>query len=448
MTSPRSLLLTAPCLIVLGLLASASARGQEVDEPITIEILKERAARAVQRRDVDAAKAVILQTGDIETKEAAELALRIVKKMNFDGKLSDAAMRTIEEMNSSDVREWVFGEVDGSMDWRLRLILLEVVGSSKDEKAYPIIISALDDKEEMFQAAAAQLLGNRGDRRAIEPLIRLMVKLDRRMGIVWEQCQASLVKLTGQELDLGVDFETWWIAHGDGVKKEPEPRTPPDPVEGEPIGRVEKGKHDREATFFGLKITCQKIVFIIDVSGSMQRKDPPPAEDQRTGTNRRPAPEPGEERRRILRAQKELKRTIRLLDPAVEFNIIAYSDEAIHWSRRGLRKATKDSKAKAIKFVGRFKADGTTWTDVALEEAYQSNGDAYCFYLLSDGTPTHEGGEEPGDTEAIIENIYEMIPELDIFRRVRIHTLGFRGANEKFMRKLSEMTGGSYRDIR
>ncbi len=41
-----------------------------------------------------------------------------------------------------------------------------------------------------------------------------------------------------------------------------------------------------------------------------------------------------------------------------------------------------------------------------------------------------------------------MIPEIDIFRRVRIHTLGFRGANVEFMQKLADMTGGEYRDIR
>ena len=116
MTPPRSLFLTTLCLIVWGLLVSASAPGQEVEGPITIERLKERAARAVQRQDADAAKAVIVQTGDIETKEAAELALRIVKKMKFDGKLSDAAKRTIAEMNSPDVLEWVFREVGGSME--------------------------------------------------------------------------------------------------------------------------------------------------------------------------------------------------------------------------------------------------------------------------------------------------------------------------------------------
>lgn len=427
--------------------------GQESDDPVTLELLKEKAARAVQRRDVETAIFVIEQTGEIGTVEAARLALRIVEKMKFSSGVPAAAERTISQMTSPDVREFVLREARGSMDWRLRVILLGVVAPLQGEEAFKVLLAALGEKEDVFRAAAAQGLGRRGDRRAVEPLIELMFTLDKKKGLVWEHCQAALVRLTGQDLEMGADFKTWWDAHG--KKTEPPPKVTPK-TEGEPEeprpplvkGGVERLPQDREATFFGVRITCQQIVFIIDVSGSMEKKDPPPPEDRRTGTGNRPPPEPGENRRRIIRAQKELSRTLRSLDSSVEFNVIAFSDEIVVWSKKGLRKATKDGKEKAVKFVERFEAAGTTWTDSALEAAYQLNDDAYCFYLLSDGTPTHEGGEEPGDTEAIMEDIYQMVPELDIYRRVRIHTLGFRGANVPFMEQLAEMTGGSFTEIR
>jgi hypothetical protein len=442
MVSPQNIL-PATLLLVAAIFAS----GQEGDEPLTVDLLKERAAKAVKEKDQDLAVRIIEQTVEIDSKEGARLALRIVEKMKFSSRVAEAAERAITEMASLEVQEFVLHEASASIDWRLRVILLGVITHVKDERAFRILVNSLRRKEELLGAAAAQSLGLRGDKRAIGPLIEVMVKLDRKKGLVWEHCQASLCKLTGKDLDLGIDFQTWWEAHGGGSKEPPPDPKPPEggKKNGEKAGKKDPRRKDSQATFFGLKITCQKIVFIIDVSGSMEKKDPPP-EDNRTRTGREPK-DYGEERRRITRAQRELSRTIRSLHRSVEFNIIAYSDLITIWSTKGLRKATSDNMEKAVKFVERFDAAGTTWTDTALAEAYRVNRDAYCFYLLSDGTPTHEGGEIPGDTEAIIEEIYRMVPELDIYRRVRIHTLGFRDANVEFMERLAEMTGGSYLDI-
>ena len=81
--------------------------------------------------------------------------------------------------------------------------------------------------------------------------------------------------------------------------------------------------------------------------------------------------------------------------------------------------------------------------------AYEENANAYCFYLLSDGDPTHEGGNPPADTQFVVEAIFRMVEEMKVRRDtpVVIHTLGFVGANRQFMQTLAEMTGGTYKDI-
>ena len=81
-----------------------------------------------------------------------------------------------------------------------------------------------------------------------------------------------------------------------------------------------------------------------------------------------------------------------------------------------------------------------------LEEAF-SDLSLDTIYLVTDGAPTHVGSSGKGDPEdsaQIVRAIHKRMKELNFLRDVRIFTLGFKGAKEEFLKRLSQDHGGRY----
>ncbi len=156
-----------------------------------------------------------------------------------------------------------------------------------------------------------------------------------------------------------------------------------------------------------------------------------------------------ENRERIFRAKEELVRVIRDLPDDKSFNIIAYSSDVKPW-QGNLVPADAARKRQAIDFVEGLKADGITVTDLALEYAFE-DPIVDTIYLITDGAPTHQGSVGPGlpsDAPRLIKEILARVKVLNFRRGVRIFTLGFPGAEEEFLRTLSQEHNGKYRPIR
>ena len=156
-------------------------------------------------------------------------------------------------------------------------------------------------------------------------------------------------------------------------------------------------------------------------------------------------PKPPEERRRITRAKKELVRVVNALPSDVRFNLVTYSTDVDPW-QEAMVKSSKGNKTGAGKYVEELRAEGVTVTDLALEEAF-SDLSLDTIYLVTDGAPTHVGSSgrgDPEDSAQIVREIHNRMKELNFLRDVRIFTLGFKGAKEEFLKKLSEDHGGRY----
>lgn len=65
--------------------------------------------------------------------------------------------------------------------WKIILVLSEI----GDIRAVPTFIDCLSSCSTAIQAAAAQFLGNAGDRRAVEPLLRLLCSDEGACSLVW-----------------------------------------------------------------------------------------------------------------------------------------------------------------------------------------------------------------------------------------------------------------------
>jgi hypothetical protein len=87
---------------------------------------------------------------------------------------------------------------------------------------------------------------------------------------------------------------------------------------------------------------------------------------------------------------------------------------------------------------------------VALEFAFE-DPIVDTIYLITDGAPTHRGSFGPGlpeDAPQLIKEILRRTKVLNFRRGVRIFTLGFPGAEERFLKQLAEEHGGTYRAIK
>ena len=58
----------------------------------------------------------------------------------------------------------------------------------------------------------------------------------------------------------------------------------------------------------------------------------------------------------------------------------------------------------------------------------------------------HKG--DCSDSDVIIEEILNFFRKQNKFKKVKVFTLGFKGANKPFMTKLAKENDGKYRDIK
>ena len=205
------------------------------------------------------------------------------------------------------------------------------------------------------------------------------------------------------------------------------------------------------SVIFGLDLTGKNIAFVLDVSGSMTTTDPLPLDGgpRPRSVTRKDGVIIDESRERIFRAKEELVRVIRDLPDDKSFNIIAYSSDVKPW-KENLVPADAARKRQAIDFIESLRAEGITVTDMALEYAFE-DPIVDTIYLITDGAPTHQGSVGPGlpaDAPRLIAEILARAKVLNFRRGVRIFTLGFPGAEEDFLKKLSQEHNGKYRPIR
>lgn len=451
---------------------AASAYAKLPDE--TFEELKKR-INAGASKDPSSVKQDILDLARDDSARAVDVLVDINRKALDDMDVVAVLQRALSAMSSNEAHRAIVSKAARASDYRMRIILIEICTNISGEEATRAIGSCLDDRQEKVAVTAARSLGQRGSLEAIEPLIEQMEKLAKKKqsgSRLYSDIRGALEQITGQkDLQEAQDWRNWYNAHKDKI------------VPGAAGGQIETARpvvgDIKTVSFFGLQIDSRKIMFVIDVSGSMNVADPPPDNwvpdadlgEQGKGTELEKDKDPtlkkklekerermndpkvwGEERKRIVRTKKELIKVIQALQGTVKFNIISFSDQIDSFGK-SLQKASKSVQSSAVKWVEKLTADGLTHTDTALQEAFKDK-EMDTIVLLSDGAPTHLGGDAKPewnghqDSMQIIEAIYAWLEKENKFRKIKIHTLGFSGANFEFMQKLSQMTGGIFREIK
>ena len=331
-------------------------------------------------------------------------------------------------------------------DWRGRLLILDAACFKSDLDLEAACIEALADKAPQIVRRSLHYLRKSKKVPVVEKMVERYVAIEQKRpggdAAQWQRTlltfQSALQQMLHVDLPAAIDWKNYVAAR----KNRPdffEPR--------------KKGSARTALTLFGAAVTGKNICFILDVSGSMLSTDPAPrgsnpVNRRRTVVGdaaRKGPPKPPEERRRITRAKKELVRVVKALPSDVRFNLVTYSSDVDPW-QEAMVKSSKGNKEDAGKYVDELRAEGVTVTDLALEEAF-SDLSLDTIYLVTDGAPTHVGSSgrsDPEDSAQIVREIHKRMKELNFLRDVRIFTLGFKGAKEEFLKKLSLDHGGRY----
>mgnify|MGYP003642582102 CR=1 FL=1 len=203
------------------------------------------------------------------------------------------------------------------------------------------------------------------------------------------------------------------------------------------------------AGFVGIPVEGTRVVFILDLSGSMDW----PMDDQ------------GGKVKRLDYAKRELLKAIDGLAPDSMFNLVTFNgdDEAEMWNKK-LVDATKRNKERFKKFVEKLRPLGGTNLWSGLEAAlnikllkygshYETTVDE--IFLLSDGAPS------VGDVQDPVE-ILRLVQEVNRFKEVRINTVFISSQTppqvqaaqrrmslvpKELMRRMAKQNGGKFRDV-
>ncbi|MHC5080656.1 MAG: HEAT repeat domain-containing protein [Planctomycetota bacterium] len=326
-----------------------------------------------------------------------------------------------------------------------------VVGMAKlgAKMGYPVALKAFTDKEDVVRTAALDAFEIIRDLRIVDVLIKALEDEEDPLRKRIEQC---LIVLTACTEDMETDPDMWrgWWKRNE--KKVREAAPPPS------TGPKEQKAAATGTTFYGIPTESTNVMFVIDVSGSMNARVPLPDGVHLAPKGERDQPGSGPKvATRLGLANWELKKAIAGLSVESRFNIAYYSDGVNFFTKGKMLLATKTGKTSAYHFIDKLMAVGGTNIHDALVQAFTLADPKNekknlkvgidTIYFLSDGMPSVGDVVEP-------ERILEIIRDKNRIRKITIHTiclLSKQGADipqedpkkmADFMRRLAEENGG------
>jgi Mg-chelatase subunit ChlD len=174
--------------------------------------------------------------------------------------------------------------------------------------------------------------------------------------------------------------------------------------------------------FFGIQIVSHRVIFVIDVSGSMVEQLRSERIDGRKAT-------------RIEVVKREISDCIQELDQPAFFNIVTFNSGVTSWLKRGIVNAGKQSRDEALEYIQRLGSRGGTNIYEAMEAAF-ADPDVDTIFLLSDGEPTAGSVVDP-------QSIREVVRRWNISRHIQINTIAVGGTLE-VLEWLASDSGGTY----
>jgi len=359
--------------------------------------------------------------GVLRVAEARGPLMDLLEKRKRDIHLRYEILRALGQIGGEGV--WDLMEQSAvDEDWRVRLAAADVMLIHfKHDKAIALMRDLLRDRRPIVREVAAIAAGkNKAD-----ALLKELVLLMREGNLRAKQKSYEAMKaISGQDFGYAPDVWAKW-------------------VQDRKLGKLSQTGEfqDRErisvGTYYKFKIFSDRVLFIIDVSGSMNWPDSHP--------------------NRIEVAARELIKAVKSLNEKTLFNMATFAGHVATWNPEGEVPATEANKKKALAWIKRaLLPRGATNTYAALIEGLEKNPKVDTVFFLSDGIPSTGAYEVP-------EQILIKLRYANRFRKVIFHTIAVvlgRPSIEKaekyedpdemaaFMRMISDWNGGTCLELR
>ncbi|MDA1266275.1 MAG: VWA domain-containing protein [Planctomycetota bacterium] len=270
-----------------------------------------------------------------------------------------------------------------------------------------LAVETLAHENPILRGAAIGALETIADPASLLPLV---AHIDLEVGDLRKRVVAALQVLTGQTFHGSSRAWQIWLA------EEGAPFLSGDRTLG--FGEPSQAEQPAGATYYGLPMDGNRLLFVLDVSQSMSKPLVEPKQGEEV--------EPGAETR-MDRARAELVRALSRLAPHQHFDIVAFGGDLDRFAEK-LVPASAKNVAAAQAWVSEHELSlGTRLHDaieLAFDQAGRSTGDGLylpdvdTLYVLTDGQPIVNGKSD--DQKAIEEST----ARLNLTDQVVIHTIG------------------------
>jgi hypothetical protein len=332
-------------------------------------------------------------------------------------------------------------------DPKVREAILENLTIHRSDAVRLTLLRCLYDPSKSTRIAAIRGLSAYRHVSVPEELMRLALRADA------EELQAihqTLRTLWGGAGQFGVDAPErdkllrWWDTSRDRVAEHFGRLGASEVASGRQPSPADESRW-KDRNFYGLRVESDRVLFVVDVSLSMEE---PAKRPGRKGTATGD-PEPGEDGkplRKIEVAKNELRRVLRGLPEGTRFGLVLFSFRPEVWDQ-GLVKMDGEVRKKAIAWVDALRTREATNVYDALEEAFRigteksplrAAGPPDTIYFVSDGAPTVGKFLQP-------DLIREHVRRWNRGRNLKIHVVGVGDDHDVlFCRNLAEENGGYY----
>lgn len=407
---------------------------------------RKKAVRARAQAEVDAELEVRFALARALEKTRDEAAIdwllkKGLKKLRRAEGAENAAQAVILAFTrapASQVGKALLREAAHRKDAATRILALGWIGKEKPAAGLEIAADALEAREDAVKRAAVQALKALDDPHAVKPLIDAL--RDAR-GLVRIEIEDVLHHYTGESfLSSHAFWKKWWEEKGEAWLRSAAARERHGPRKVEGGGTY----------FYGLRTESDRIVFVLDRSGSMQT--PASAEERAAGD----AEVEGDTK--IEAAKSQLVRSIQTLPKEARFNIVFYSDDVQSWKEPpAMLLATPENKEEAVEWVKAIEAGGSTQLFDGLlraleyadnfDEKKPEEGGCDTIFLMSDGSPTDMDSGQPLAADAI-EAAWARVTEANRVFDCVIHTVGVGARhNRGLLQRIAKETGGTYQAV-
>lgn len=322
------------------------------------------------------------------------------------GPVAAAALRALHRRadGDADAVQRAMGAATAHQAWEARVAGLDLLAETGAERAFPVVLGAYEDKVWQVRAAAYRAAAGVRTRRAVESLI---ARIGDERGAARAFLADALVDLTGVDHGDAADgWQKWWGIVGSSFEV-------PERVAKKPGAQTERPR--TVASYYGIPLRTDSMVFIIDLSGSMTGK---------VG-----------DKTKLRAAQDQLVAVLKKLQPTQKFGLIGFGTDVGAWEP-ALVPASAKNVDEAVAWVERLSIRGATNIYDSLELALGFDG-VESIFLLSDGGPS-------AGRFVAMEQIRSAVKVQNRERRVRINTILIGGSarEQDFMRKLAGENDG------